>query len=132
MATYCDTCSAWRLRQCDGCEYFTGNYPPDRSLDQPARRAKKIKKKRRPSGLRYTKHGLSPEQQDDLLKQQHNKCSTCGKRSDLVLDHDHSTGKARGYVCGRCNFHIIGHEDKKLSAKIDRYLENPPADRYFT
>ena len=132
MKSYCDNCVSWRVRQCEDCEYFTGTYPPDRSPDQPARRAKRIKRKCRPSGLRYTKYGLSPEQQDDLLKRQGNQCWTCGKKSDLVLDHDHKTGKARGYVCGRCNFHIIGHEDKELSIKIDKYLENPPVNRFFT
>lgn len=132
MKTYCNKCVSWRVRQCEDCEYFTGTYPPDSLHTRPARRVKRKKKKCRPSGLRYAKHGLSPQQQDDLLQQQRNQCWTCGKKTDLVLDHDHKTGKARGYVCGRCNLFIAGHEDKELSVKIDKYLYNPPASKYFT
>jgi hypothetical protein len=33
-------------------------------------------------------------------------CATCGcKPSQLHLDHSHATGKARGYLCPRCNQH---------------------------
>lgn len=30
-------------------------------------------------------------------------CPICGREAALVRDHDHITGKERGYICGRCN-----------------------------
>lgn len=30
-------------------------------------------------------------------------CGICGNKRKLVLDHDHKTGKVRGWVCRHCN-----------------------------
>jgi hypothetical protein len=30
-------------------------------------------------------------------------CELCGARKATDLDHDHLTGKFRGWLCGRCN-----------------------------
>jgi hypothetical protein len=35
-----------------------------------------------------------------------NQCECCGKFDDLVLDHDHETGKFRGWLCDKCNLGI--------------------------
>jgi len=129
MKPYCDSCASWRIHKCAGCEHFTGVYPP-KEFRQATNKPKKHKN--RPSGLKYAKYGLSPEQQDELKEQQGYQCATCGSKRNLVLDHDHKSNKARGYVCGRCNFWIIGHEDKIISAKIDEYLKNPPAKRFYS
>lgn len=128
MKSYCDSCASWRMHKCEGCEHFTGVYPP-KEYRPPQNRSKR--RKNRPSGLKYAKYGLSPKQLKNLKEQQGNKCAICGKKHDLVLDHDHKSDKARGYVCGRCNFWIIGHEDKVISVKIDKYLANPPAKRFY-
>jgi|SRR3954452_22401228 hypothetical protein len=31
------------------------------------------------------------------------KCSICHREAPLALDHDHETGKFRGYICRSCN-----------------------------
>lgn len=33
-------------------------------------------------------------------------CSICSRTKKLVLDHDHTTGKFRGYICRDCNMGI--------------------------
>jgi 5-methylcytosine-specific restriction endonuclease McrA len=33
-------------------------------------------------------------------------CPICGRTGPLVLDHDHLTRLARGWLCGRCNVGI--------------------------
>lgn len=51
-------------------------------------------------------------------------CSICGAQSELVGDHKHSTGEARGILCRRCNLAIgnaLDDPDRLRAAAI--YLE---------
>lgn len=86
-----------------------------------------IRKKPRKQG-KYLKYGLTPEQQQQLRRKQQWCCAICkAKPKRLVLDHDHATGKARGYLCGPCNHKLIGLEDKGFRERGITYLDNPPA-----
>lgn len=58
------------------------------------------------------------------------KCPICGKitvpdlTSKVVLDHDHNTGKVRGWICDSCNTGIGRFKDDvSLLKKAIRYLE---------
>jgi hypothetical protein len=57
-------------------------------------------------------------------------CEMCGKTEDelgkkLHMDHDHVTGKFRGWLCGRCNGGIgFLNEDVDLLKKAIEYLES--------
>ena len=52
-------------------------------------------------------YGLTPEQFDQILTEQSNKCMICydeftpDKKPEI--DHDHKTGKFRGILCRSCN-----------------------------
>jgi hypothetical protein len=35
-------------------------------------------------------------------------CAICGSATNLVRDHDHDTGRCRGWLCNRCNM-VFGH-----------------------
>jgi hypothetical protein len=56
--------------------------------------------------LRY---GLSPEAYLDLLESQNRQCYICTitveetKEGTLCLDHCHTTGRVRGFLCNKCN-----------------------------
>ena len=57
-------------------------------------------------------------------------CPICGKRtiagvtSKVVLDHDHRTGKVRGWICDSCNTGIGRFkDDTKLMKRAIRYVE---------
>jgi DNA-directed RNA polymerase subunit RPC12/RpoP len=52
------------------------------------------------------------------------KCDICSKKVQrLNCDHDHKTGKIRGFLCTRCNIATGFHEDYELSLKILPYIE---------
>ena len=63
-------------------------------------------------------YGISLEEYGRLGLQQGGCCAICGeegihgnqfgKRKQLVVDHDHFTGKVRGLLCSYCNF-LLGH-----------------------
>lgn len=54
-------------------------------------------------------YGLSPDQVVAMLAAQGNRCAICGSETPKThhdqwhVDHDHTTGKVRGLLCGPCN-----------------------------
>ena len=57
-------------------------------------------------------------------------CPICGKRTiagitcKVVLDHNHQTGKVRGWVCDSCNTGIGRFkDDTELIKKAIKYVE---------
>lgn len=54
------------------------------------------------------KYRLTPDDYNELLSRQDNKCAICNKvpkeNKRLHVDHDHNTGLVRGLLCFRCNF----------------------------
>jgi len=61
---------------------------------------------------------------------QEGKCKICGELSVfkgkpcLLYDHDHTTGRYRGAICGACN-RVLGmiHEDTTTLTEMIKYLE---------
>tara|TARA_B100001250_G_scaffold64349_1_gene50760 strand:+ start:2548 stop:2859 length:312 start_codon:yes stop_codon:yes gene_type:complete len=51
-------------------------------------------------------------------------CECCGLKTTLSLDHDHDTGKFRGWLCEACNIGIGKLGDNLFGLKkAMRYLE---------
>ena|SRR5579863_4387212 len=50
-----------------------------------------------------------------------NQCELCGCFTKTVFDHDHSTGKFRGWLCDRCN-RTLG-QVKDSTALLDRMIQ---------
>lgn len=52
-------------------------------------------------------------------------CEVCGKNDRVIhFDHDHISGKFRGWLCSNCN-HILGlsHDSSTILRQLARYLE---------
>lgn len=47
-------------------------------------------------------------------------CGICGESERMVIDHDHKTGKVRGFLCRSCNIGLgcFNDSQKKLSSAI--------------
>lgn len=74
------------------------------------------------------KYGLTIDDYEALLKEQKGVCAFCkGDSNDknMHVDHDHSTGKVRGILCGKCNRGLgyLGDDPQRLQAGID-YLSS--------
>lgn len=52
-------------------------------------------------------------------------CELCGAERRIVFDHNHVTGKFRGWLCNSCNI-VLGlvKEDKRTLWSLVEYLEN--------
>lgn len=71
-----------------------------------------------------TQYGITPEQYDAMVLAQDSKCSICFKKTKLVIDHDHSTGKIRELLCNNCNGGIGYLRDSLINLKnAVNYLE---------
>jgi hypothetical protein len=59
-------------------------------------------------------------------KEKPSHCECCGKETTiLILDHDHTTGKFRGWICRNCNQGIgkLGDDLKGLQKAV-KYLQS--------
>lgn len=87
-------------------------------------------------------YGLTPEDYAAVLAEQGGCCAICGlpesearwkgKPTSLQVDHDHTTGIARGLVCGPCNRLLITLDEdggERRIAKAREYLASPPVRR---
>ncbi len=70
---------------------------------------------------------ITPEQYDQMLKAQNEKCAMCSihyseaTKKRLYVDHDHKTKKVRGLLCNKCNI-ILGYFDHDLG-RIERTVD---------
>lgn len=75
---------------------------------------------------------------EDLIeiKKSVTQCVICGANENLVVDHDHATGKVRGILCNHCN-RGLGHfrDDPMLLEFAAQYLyasnDDPKWDEYL-
>lgn len=87
-------------------------------------RAKNVEKRRNDAFLR--EYGIDLKEFDRMAKAQDGKCAICkqpeswfdyrdkSKPRQLCVDHDHSTGKVRGLLCGSCNVMLGRAKDSVL------------------
>ena len=74
---------------------------------------------------RARRYGLSLQEYRTILARQGNACAIC-KKSDqpLCIDHCHSTGKVRGFLCDNCNRGLGCYEDDSTRTRAaTAYLE---------
>jgi hypothetical protein len=74
---------------------------------------------------RARRYGLSVQEYLAILARQGHACAIC-KRSDqpLCVDHCHTTGKVRGFLCRACNLGLGYYkDDPSLTRAATSYLE---------
>ncbi len=98
----------------------------------------KVKERKRIQGLesyhrrKFSKHGLTRETFNIILKAQGKQCAIC-RTTDWgpngpCIDHDHKTGKVRGILCSNCNAGIgCFKDDPRIICASAKYLEKGKA-----
>jgi hypothetical protein len=75
-------------------------------------------------------YGISYSEYLTMLEAQNGCCAICGtndtgKRKAFAVDHNHTTGKVRGLLCGNCNLGIGNlKEDEGIMLRAMEYLRN--------
>ena len=77
---------------------------------------------------RRKKYNLTPEQVDQMLKDQNGACKCCGGINQdgrpLFIDHDHTTNKVRGLLCKDCNSALgWARDSSQLLRALADYLD---------
>lgn len=76
-------------------------------------------------------YGITLDEYDLILKQQHGGCGICGVSpkpgKSLAVDHDHKTGIVRGLLCFFCNKRVLGARSAEVLVKTAAYVTDPPA-----
>lgn len=125
LSGWCAVCRRERYRQ---------KHPP-KPKSHP--RYSVSRKKRSPDEQRqyyretkmWSVYKLSPAGYAELLEKQAGRCAIClrkpKKNKVLAVDHDHSTGRVRGLLCGHCNIMLgMARDDPRtLRAAVDYLLE---------
>lgn len=73
----------------------------------------------------YVRRGLDTELARAVARNGYeDNCPICKRMQEMILDHNHTTGKARGFICTRCNTLLGMAKDsiRILQAAI-QYLE---------
>ena len=71
------------------------------------------------------KYDLSIEEWTKLCNRQKGVCAICHRKTKLVIDHNHKTGKIRGILCIHCNM-LLGIVEKlniEIGGAVKRYLK---------
>lgn len=51
-------------------------------------------------------------------------CEICGGKTRIAYDHDHTTGKHRGWLCMKCNTALgLVNDDVEILKKLIEYLK---------
>lgn len=73
------------------------------------------------------KGGISRNQRLEILagRKKPEKCELCGREGSICFDHDHKTGKFRGWICKKCNG-ALGMVDDNIQTLLlmIEYLNN--------
>lgn len=106
------------------------NYDRKALYDQEYMQDERNKNRRRTNArlALLSKFGLTWEDEIRIIAEQGGVCAICGElpeRQSFDLDHDHETGKFRGFLCGRCNkgLGLLGDSIEGLQRAIE-YLQN--------
>jgi hypothetical protein len=112
-------------KQARAAKYYEKNKERIKASVKLYRQKNKQTVNARERGYHYkSSYGLTIEQRDELIKSQNGLCAICQKSGELVVDHNHNTGKVRGMLHRTCNAALGLFEDSSLVLlAAAKYLE---------
>lgn len=103
-------------------DYQKGYYKKTKQKRLAVSKRWREKNKHKWLGYNLQKYGITPEQYNEIVKDQQGVCAIClnppeeGQR--LHVDHDHKDGRIRGLLCGVCNRALIRDQAWLKSALV--------------
>jgi hypothetical protein len=97
--------------------YREANKPKIRAAQKRCVVAKAEKYRARKRQWQRTQRGML----DAPAEQKAGTCDICKRASPLVCDHDHATGKFRGWLCVGCNVKLRALDDRAWFERAEAY-----------
>ena len=73
------------------------------------------------------RYGITSRDKQDIYDNQDGNCAICNKYvslKDIVVDHNHATGRVRGLLCNGCNTALgLLREDPETISGMQRYID---------
>lgn len=70
-------------------------------------------------------YGLSQLEYEAIIQSGQGSCALCERQCDLIVDHDHATGKVRGLLCTPCNLCLNEAVNLAWAKRLVLYLGKP-------
>lgn len=101
-------------------EYYRENRE---KINAAKREKRKLNPKVYNDRARVSRFGLAPGEFDAMAIAQNHCCDLCGDHRQLVVDHNHKTGKVRALLCAPCNTALgLLKEDTKRIWRAMEYV----------
>ena len=85
-----------------------------------------ITKSKENNAYKARKHRKKIKENKEIIagRKRPEQCEICGSIGKICFDHNHKTGKFRGWLCTRCNL-VLGHvkDNVQLLKALSEYLE---------
>lgn len=101
------------------------------SVEQKKRKVERARERRaaKPGYHYFERYRLSASAVNAILETQNGKCAICrcgAPPQGFDLDHDHSSGRVRGFLCRKCNMALglMGDDINRLAAAADYLRRN--------
>lgn len=104
--------------------YMLAYHAKHKEREKAARRARvRANPEKYQAQQRRYYYGVAPETATALLASQEHRCAICkadrpGGRGIWHLDHDHSDGQVRGFLCHKCNAGLGFFQDDPLLLEL--------------
>ncbi len=77
-------------------------------------------------------HNMTVEQYEKMLDNQSGLCDICKEVKQLVVDHNHKTGKVRSLLCRNCNTGLGSfYENISILTNAIKYIERYDKNGYY-
>jgi hypothetical protein len=100
---------AWRLANPERARLLNANRPPLTAVQREKRRVQQAARRANDPGLYRERYRLTASAVNAILETQDGRCAICRcgpPKQGFDLDHDHSTGRVRGFLCRGCNMSL--------------------------
>lgn len=126
------------------CKKCDSNYAKKYYKENPEK-VRENNKKHKPSKektrayLLKSRHNLTINQYNKILKRQNYKCAICGKhqkeeKRNFAVDHNHQTKRIRGLLCYYCNSQLLKYfrdNKKKIKGFIKYFSKEIREDKLW-
>lgn len=111
-------------RWCAGLAGIPGHYAPENAFTAYPRNLDGLQNACRAchtAAARFYRYGVTPEAYE-AAKEIQGGCYICHTDGALFVDHDHTTNRIRGLLCGRCNV-ALGWLDDSIAKASNLFYE---------